>query len=135
MKKQYYLDYKKWEDYNHGFYNTQIDREEDYIKLSVRLLSNKEKFDEKCRMVLCRWINSSKVHLTNPDMNHKAWLGQAACCYNHNAPSYITRIAWWQLTEHEQKVANRIAKKHIDDFLTKLYENEYTQKTIDFERI
>ena len=135
MKKQYFIKYTEWEDYKNGFYSTTVPTylsEEELIQKSINLLSNATKFNDKCRMVLLRWINSAKVNLTNPETNHKAWLGQAACCYGHLAPNYITRLAWVQLDPKTQKIANRIAKKNIDEFLTKLYANEHTQTTINF---
>jgi hypothetical protein len=135
MKKQYFIKYTEWEDYKHGFYNTTVPSylsESELIERSVNLLSDKEKFNDKCKIVLQRWINSAKVNLTNPETNHKAWLGQAACCYNHLAPNYITRMAWCLLDEKTQRIANRIAKKNIDEFIIKLYANEHTQTRIEF---
>lgn len=135
MKKQYFIKYTEWEDYKNGFYNTTVPSyltEEELIKKSATLLSDPEKFNDKCRMVLFRWVNSAKVNLTNPEINHKAWLGQAACCYAHLAPNYITRLAWATLDSRSQEIANRIAQKNIDEFLSKIYENEYTQATINF---
>jgi hypothetical protein len=130
MRKQYYCDY--WEDYQHGFYNTNIDNEEEFVLKSIKLLSNKEKFNEKCRLVLDRWVHSSKVNLTNEELNQVAWLGQAACCYHSNSPNYITRLAWNRLDIQTQRVANRIARRCIKDYKIKLYENECTQKKIEF---
>jgi hypothetical protein len=135
MKKQYYIKYTEWEDYKHGFYNTTCPSylsEDELIQKSVSLLSDPERFNDKCRMVLHKWTNSAKVNLTNPETNHKAWLGQAACCYAHLAPNYITRIAWFMLDDKTQAKANRIAKNNINQFLTKLYSNEHTQARIDF---
>lgn len=135
MKKQYFIKYTEWEDYKNGFYNTTIPthlKEEELIEYSRKLLADPVKFDNKCKIVLSKWLNSAKVNLTNPETNHNAWLGQAACCYNHLAPNYITRLAWMQLTLKEQQVANRIARKNIKDFIIKLNENEYTQATIKF---
>ena len=135
MKKQYFIKYTEWEDYKNGFYNTTVPSyltEEELIDKSIKLLSDPEKFNDKCRMVLLRWVNSSKVNLTNPEINHRAWLGQAACCYAHLAPNYITRLAWCQLDANTQAVANRIAQRNINEFITKLNENEHTQATINF---
>jgi len=135
MKKQYFIKYTEWEDYKNGFYNTTCPTyltESELTEKSIKLLSDPEKFNDKCRMVLIKWINSAKVNLTNPEINHKAWLGQAACCYHHLAPNYITRSAWGFLDKKTQDKANRVAQKNIDEFLTKLYENEYTQTAINF---
>ncbi len=134
MKKQYFIKYTEWEDYKNGFYNTTVPSylsEEELIQKSISLLKDKDRFNDKCRMVLYRWVNSAKVNLTNPETNHKAWLGQAACCYSHLAPNYITRIAWSYLDPKEQKIANRIAQNNIDEFITKIYQNEHTQTTLE----
>ena len=133
--KQFYAPYEKWEDYLNGFYNTTIENylnENELIDKSYNLLCNPKKFDEKCNIVLNRWKISSMVNLTNNEINHKAWLGQAACCYNHNAPNYITRISWSKMTYNEQKIANKIAQNNINKYLIKISNYEYSQKTIEF---
>lgn len=57
------------------------------------------------------WQVSSLVNLTNNDINKRAWIGQSTCCFSHNSPSILTRLAWNKLTQKEQRQANLIADK------------------------
>ena len=80
---------------------------------SIRLLRDLEKFYLVGRWVLDLWVISSEENLSNTRANRKAWLGQAACSFNHKAPERVTRKAWKYLTEEEQVKANNIANKLI----------------------
>ena len=107
--------YSEWEDYKSGMYDTPVDIQQEVIK-SIDLLSNKQKFKEACENVASNWPNSTSTHLHNPHINQKAWLGQAACCFNHAATERATKVAWKELSPDTQKKANFIAQKVIDEY-------------------
>ena len=107
--------YSEWEDYKSGMYDTPVDIQQEVIK-SIDLLSSKQKFKEACKNVANNWPNSTSTHLHNLHINQKAWLGQAACCFNHAATERATKVAWKELSPDTQKKANFIAQKVIDEY-------------------
>jgi hypothetical protein len=52
------------------------------------------------------WPISAEHHLSDRDINHRAWLGWAAVSIVHGIPSHVTRAAWWQLSDTERADAN-----------------------------
>jgi len=107
--------YYEWEDYRNGMYDTPIDMQREVIK-SIDLLSSEQVFREACKKVISSWPNSTSTHLHNAHINQKAWIGQAACCFNHAATERATRIAWKELSPDTQEKANFIAKEVIDEY-------------------
>jgi hypothetical protein len=115
--KQIFIEYHKWEDYLAGMYNDNdiIDRELK-INNSVLLLSNPYEFYSVCTLVLNNWVNSVDVNLSNKNQNRRAWLGAAACMYNHKSPEYLTRLGWGILDLKKQVAANNVAEKIILEY-------------------
>lgn len=115
--KQIFIEYTKWEDYLVGMYNDNdvIDKN---IKInnSVLLLSNSYDFYNVCKDVLNNWVNAVDVNLSNKNQNRRAWLGAAACMYNHKSPEYLTRVAWGLLSIQKQAAANNVAEKIIIEY-------------------
>jgi hypothetical protein len=115
--KQIFIEYHKWEDYLAGMYNDNDIIDKDIkINNSVLLLSNPFDFYSVCRLVINNWVNSVDVNLSNKNQNRRAWLGAAACMYNHKSPEYITRIAWGILDLKKQAAANNVAEKIILEY-------------------
>lgn len=108
----YYTHYTNWEDWKNGMYR-EINKqdEEMYVSLSSECLKNPENAMLK---VVIEWEESTKENLSNKQQNRKSWLGQAACCIQHNSPEQCTRIAWNKLTKEERNNANEIAKNIIE---------------------
>ena len=61
--------------------------------------------------------------MTNTAANRRAWLGQEACFIHCGATEITTRSAWGKLTDHERRLANIVADRHI-----KSYELRYERK-------
>ena len=119
--KQYYAKYTDWEDYKNGMYSKyNVTEKEVLIQKSVDLLKDCSLFYNTMILILNEWKVSAKVNMTNLDSNRMAWLGQAACSYNHKSPEVLTRVAWGKLSEVERVKANNTANKII-----KKYEREY----------
>lgn len=127
MKKinQFFAPFIYWEDYRNGMYDYPNSEEEkgEQITNAIKVLSDKNLFDEVCKSVLTEWKISSKVNLTNISCNRQAWLGQAACSYKFQITETCTRIAWGLLSEQQRIEANLIADKWIKIF-EKNYERE-----------
>lgn len=127
--KQFYAKYTDWEDYKNGMYDiVDKDIKDDLILKSIDLLKDNELFYNTMLNILRDWKISTKVNLTNKECNRLAWLGQAACSYNHKCPELLTRIAWGKLTDQERNKANRIANKIIKKYET---ENRKLHSTME----
>lgn len=120
--KQRYANYLEWEDYLNGMYEISIDNDEDMILRSVELLSDNIYFESILHKVYKEWPISISVNLSNRSCNRQAWLGQAACSYNHKGNELTTRQAWSRLTGIQRYQANLIADKFI-----KKYERENSE--------
>lgn len=122
MIKQQYSHFKHWEDFKNGFFSILSEDElTPYIEKSKYLLADPVKCLESMRNVVFSWKVSAKINLTNSNVNRRAWVGQAACCYTCKSPSEATRKAWWLLSDKEQQIANQIADQVIAE-----WENWYT---------
>lgn len=123
--KQFFAPFLEWEDYENGMYDIPNFEEEKgkQITNAIKVLSDKNLFDEICKCILSEWVVSSKVNLTNISCNRKAWLGQAACSYKFDVTETCTRIAWSLLSEQQRIEANLVADKWIKTFESN-YERE-----------
>jgi len=114
--KQKYHNYKLWEEYRDGMWRKVTKSEEIvYLKKAVDFTGNHILYGYWMMRVIAEWPISAEQNLTNPDINHKAWIGQAACCLAFNCPEYIVRMAWHQLSIKQQRLANeqaRLAYRH-----------------------
>lgn len=106
--------YEDWEDYQAGLYALAVENENDLTEKSRQLLANPNQFTETMNMMFLEWITAVKVNMTDTSQNRQAWLGQAACCFNHGAPEYVTKRAWWLLSDEQRNAANAAAQKIID---------------------
>lgn len=113
--KQIFHPYWLWEDYQSGMYEKPQDIDQE-VRNSVDLLSDPELFNGCCGEVIAAWVVSTAINLTNVSANRRAWLGQAACCFNHGATERSVREAWKKLTDNERIKANRIASKWIAEY-------------------
>jgi hypothetical protein len=127
-----YHPYWLWEDYKNGMYELNSNNEDELTKKSINLLSDLTLFKEVALEVISKWIISTKVNLTNPNCNKKAWLGQASCSYKYNVPEYLTRIAWSKLTDKQRIKADNVAIEVIKVFNIE-NEKQYNQLYIFME--
>ena len=118
--KRKYNDYRDWECYKNGMYATkETDMDELHQINAERLLSTPRLFLKVALDVLSKWPISTSEHLTNTGCNRQAWIGQSACCYNHDVRETVTRRAWANLSPKTQELANEVA-----DIVIKKYERE-----------
>lgn len=115
--KQIWHNYELWEDFHNGMYcDKDLLGKDKLVIHSIILLSDVNEFYKVMKLVVENWKYSCENNLTNKSKNRKAWLGAAACSYNHKCPEYLTRIAWALLDKDIQDKANNIAQKIIDEY-------------------
>jgi len=110
--KRKYHHYLKCEEYKTNMWKQiPIELREDKIIKSRNLMLDIENFTQSMLNVINTWVYSCEANLTASVINHQAWLGHAACAFNHDAPEDLTRIAWSMLTKEQQDLANDAANK------------------------
>ena len=119
--KRIYHPYTKWEEYHNGMWR-KVNEEEKIIllKKAIEFTGDYKLYGSFMKKVIKEWKYSCEHNLTDYSLNRQAWIGHAACCLAIGCPEEITREAWWNLTEEQQRLANIEADKAI-----KLWENKY----------
>lgn len=87
-----------------------------YIESSANLMVDAHRFADAMRRALAEWPKSCDVALSNPSMNHKAWLGHAGCFLATGSPEETTRLGWHTLDAPEQAAANEAAQTVITEW-------------------
>lgn len=129
--KQIYHPYYLWEDYVNGMWKKAIkEQEQELITKSYEFMKNHKLFGKAMNNVINNWKYTCEHNLTDNSINHKAFLGQCAVCYELGSPEYITRICWSMLSDNEKDLANKEAKKNIKLFIEKLKNNKYVNKEL-----
>jgi hypothetical protein len=123
--KQLYHHYLDWEDWKNGMYDDVNYGKGERIVLAAELLKNESELHSAMIYVSENWICSAEENLTNETINRRAWLGQAACCYQCKASESETRAAWALLTNGERDKANRIAEQIIEKWQNKRNYGDY----------
>jgi hypothetical protein len=108
--KQVYYPYWLWEDYKSGMWQ-KLERKEEYVFFTkaIDFTGNDELYGHWMLEVIKQWPISCENNLTDMARNHKAWIGHAACSLAFNCPEYITRKAWWELSDNQKELANKRA--------------------------
>ena len=113
--KRIFHRFEKCEEYKTNMWRmVPIEIRDDLQEYSRNLMIEHDVFEAVCKKVVDEWPFSCEANLTASSVNHQAWIGHAACAYNHNAPEDITRLAWRTLTEEQQDLANKAADKAIE---------------------
>jgi hypothetical protein len=83
---------------------------------AAALMRDREAFTAAMRRVLVEWPKSTEVNLTNPAVNHRAFMGHAGCFLATGSPEDCTRLGWHALTDAEQRIANAAATQVIAEW-------------------
>lgn len=113
---RYFSPHYLWEDYLNGGYNLTIDKSEKPAILSKELLINPINFFNVMETLENEWPYCFKQNVSNRTINRKAWLGQAACLYNHGATFAQTIKGWYKMSDIQQLEANNAAQRIINIF-------------------
>lgn len=109
--KQVFYPYTKWEDFRNGMYDELKEGRENRVKQAAEILSNPELLYKCMKRVTQEWKYATEQELTNPSINHQAFLGQAACNIYAGIKEDETREAWGTLTNEQRIKANKTADK------------------------
>lgn len=111
--KRVYFHYTKWEDWQNGMFALEVSDFDAMKQSGIELLKDLNELENTMSFVSKNWPCSTRMNLGNRSRNRQAWLGQAALCYKHKIPEWLTREIWGELTDDERIAANEIADKII----------------------
>lgn len=110
MKRKFY-NYLQWEEYKQGMWRkVDVKQEQQYLDKAIAFTGDHMLYGHWMKQVITQWPISCEQNLSNAEINHKAWIGHAACCIAFNCPEYIVRMAWHHLTPKQQDLANEQAE-------------------------
>lgn len=111
--KQVFHPAQKWEEYTAGMWRgvTKPEERDAYIAATATLMRDTERFFQSMCRAIREWPISCSHHLSNPSINHQAWLGHAGCCLETGSPEDCTRLGWHKLNAAEQDAANNAADR------------------------
>lgn len=109
--KQVYYHYTEWEDFQNGMYDEVKEGRQERVQMAVKILSDIDLLYKCMKRVTTEWKYATEQELTNPSINHQAFLGQAACNIHAGIKEDETREAWGYLTNDQRRAANKTADK------------------------
>jgi len=101
-----------WEETEHNMWGKVEDRRA-YLSQAVKFTGNHVMYGRYMRRVVEEWPISCENAFTDPHLNHRAWLGHAACALFFRCPEDIVRDAWRFLTDEQKLLANKEADRAI----------------------
>lgn len=120
---QKYYHYSLWEDFKNGMYEEDKDGRSERIKTAIECLTNLDLCYEQMSRVVNEWKYATEQNLTNPSINHRAFLGQSACSIWKKVHEDETREAWSYMTQQQRYDANKVADRVYQEWL-KRYQRE-----------
>jgi hypothetical protein len=118
--KQIFHNYRLWEDYKYGMWETFYGlKHDDFLKAAIALTGDYQVYGYWMMEAIRLWEYSCEHNLTDTAINRQAYIGHAACCLAIGCPEHITREAWHYLTQKQQNDANKEADKAISKWEAK----------------
>jgi len=114
-----YHPWDQWEEIQFNMWGS-VDDKSSMIKKAVLFIGNHKKYGSYMNKVVIEWPISCENALTDYSINRKAWIGQAAAAMAIGCPEDITRTAWGQISNEQQLLANKEARRAI-----RKWENSY----------
>lgn len=116
MKKIWHP-YTVWEDWLAGMWRPVSGKERArLLKRAVVFTGDAKLYGSYMQRVIREWPLACEHHLTDPNINRKAWVGHAATCLAIQCPEDVTRSAWGYLSKEQQDAANAEAERAIADW-------------------
>jgi hypothetical protein len=103
---------QQWEEVAHNMWGKVKDRS-GYLQQAIDFTGDHERYGHFMRRVCAEWPISTENAFTDPHLNHKAWLGHAACALAFRCPEDIVRQAWSFLGNEQKLLANKEARRAI----------------------
>jgi hypothetical protein len=101
-----------WEENAHNMWG-RVDNRNAWIQRAIQFTGNHTMYGKFMRRVCHEWPISTENAFTDPYLNHRAWLGHAACALAFNCPEDIVREAWRYLSDEQKLLANKEASRAI----------------------
>lgn len=101
-----------WEEVTHNMWGKVTDRA-NYLQRAITFTSDHKLYGRFMCRVCAEWPISTENAFTDPFLNHRAWLGHAACALAFGCPEDIVRQAWRYLSDEQQLLANQEASRAI----------------------
>jgi len=111
--KRVYVPYQKWEEHKNGMWKSLNKDDFDLLPKVIEFTGNHIEYGKAMIKVLEYWNFSCLDKLSNKNINRKAWIGHAACCFKFGWKERLVRIAWKELTQNQRDLANKEAEKAI----------------------
>lgn len=111
-----YHHHEKWEDWRAGQYAMNYAIQAGGELRSADLLGDELRLYAVMSAVTREWPNATEHNLTNLDQNRRAWLGQAACCFELGVPAFVVKQGWWTMTDLMREQANAVADTVIGEW-------------------
>jgi len=93
--------------------------EAEMLKKAIDFTGNHLRYGAAMAEVINAWPNSMLHFLTNTSINKLAYIGHAAVYYKIQIPEHVVRLAWRELSESQQNLANLQALKALKQWQTK----------------
>lgn len=117
-RKRIYHPFHKLEDIQAGMWRNVSSEDRETLKAAAAsLMRDVEGFRNAMLKAVNNWPIACEFYLTNPSVNHQAWVGHAGCCIAVNSPEDVTRQAWHTLTQVEQDAANAAADAALENWI------------------
>ncbi|AID58925.1 hypothetical protein PBI_GAIA_106 [Mycobacterium phage Gaia] len=113
--KQVWHPVHQWEEVAHNMWG-KVDDRAAYLEKAIQFTGNHELYGFFMRRVCKEWPISTENAFTDPHLNHKAWVGHAACALAMGCPEDIVRKAWSYLSDEQKLLANSEASAAISDW-------------------
>lgn len=107
-----YHHFMEWEENKHNMWGV-VENRKLWLKKAIKFTGDHRLYGRFMMRVVHEWPISCENALTDQSLNHKAWVGHAACALALECPEDITREAWGLLTDEQRLLANNEAEKAI----------------------
>jgi hypothetical protein len=113
--KQVWHPVQHWEEIAYNMWGKVEDRA-GYLERAIQFTGDHKLYGSYMRRICAEWPISTENAFTDPHLNHKAWVGHAACALAMGCPEDIVRQAWSHLTDEQKLLANQEASRAISDW-------------------
>ena len=110
--RQVYHPVQQWEEIAHNMWG-RVDDRAGYTQRAINFTGDHKLYGSFMRRVCDEWPISTENAFTDPYLNHRAWVGHAACALAFNCPEDIVRQAWRFLSDEQKLLANKEASRAI----------------------
>jgi hypothetical protein len=130
--KQVWHPYENWEEIRYNMWGNVSERQK-YLQMAIKFTGNHKLYGSYMLRVVEEWPISCENALTDNTLNKQAWIGHAACALAIRCPEDITRKAWSFLTDEQQLLANKEARRAIQRWADNYRQSEKIHRGVESE--